>query len=145
MTKGEFRAAFARFVKERGVSVLITVDAEGRAVPRPMGDLRVDDGLTVWYATGASSRKCAHIAANAKVTVYWQRPQEGVGGWQYAWLYGAAEVLTDQATRDAFWNDEMAEYFAGGSTDPNYAVIKVTPARIEGVLGGGLETEGLDL
>jgi len=142
MTKDEFRAAFARLAKERGVSLLITVDAEGRAVPRPMGDLRVDDDLTVWYATGASSRKCAHIATNPKVTVYWQNPGEGVGGWQYAWLYGAAEVLTDQATKDAFWNDSIGEYFPGGSTDPNYAVIKITPTRIEGVLGGEFETEG---
>lgn len=145
MTPEEFRHGLRKLVDSRPVSVLITVDESGRAVPRPMGATRVDDDLTVWYATGATSRKCRHIATDPRVTIYWEVSGESMEGWDYACLYGEATVLTDQATKNDFWSDPLKEYFPGGPTDPEYAIIRVTANRIEGVLGGEYPAQGVDV
>ncbi len=48
---------------------------------------------------------------------------------------GTAEVSTDRVELDAFWFDELNNYFSGPD-DPNYCVVIVKPSSIEiGTMG----------
>ena len=47
---------------------------------------------------------------------------------------GKAELLMDDATRAHAWDAldyDLKGFFPGGSTDPNYVAVKVTPTRVE--------------
>jgi general stress protein 26 len=48
---------------------------------------------------------------------------------------GKAEISTDKAEREAFWFDELKNYFSGPD-DPNYCIVIVRPSLIEfGTMG----------
>lgn len=105
-------------------SVFVTVDDRGRPVDRVMWAARVDDDLTVYYATALDSAKIGRIKANPNILAIW------FGGGRYVSLRGVAEVTTDRAILDGLWRDSFVRYFPGGKTDPNYAAIKITPHHV---------------
>ena len=110
-----------QIVAEHPNSVLITIDADGQPVDRVMWTAKLGEDMTVYYATGLNSAKVRRIGANPKALVMW------IGSAKYVSLRGTAEVTTDRAILDELWSDSFSPYFRGGRTDPNYAVIKITP------------------
>jgi general stress protein 26 len=102
-------------------SVLITTDENGQPVDRVMWTAKLGEDMTVYYATGLNSAKVKRIGTNPRVLVMW------IGTANYVSLAGRAEVITDRAVLDDLWCDSFSPYFPGGRTDPNYAVIKITP------------------
>jgi general stress protein 26 len=121
------------------VSALITIDEHGFPSARPMGTLTVDDDMVVWYACSGKSAKCEQIAANERVSGYWELAAEGMEGFGWVVLKGTAEVLQDEETLDRFWNDEWVQYFPGGRSDPTYAILKVTPCCLRMLSPGEME------
>ena len=110
-----------KIISDHPNSILITVDEGGRPVDRVMRTARVDDDLTVYYATGLKSAKVKRLELNPSVLVLWA----GESG--YLSLKGVASVTTDPEILGRIWRDTFATYFHGGKTDPNYAVIIVKP------------------
>jgi len=110
-----------QIVAEHPNSVLITIDEAGQPVDRVMWTAKLGEDMTVYYATSLNSAKVRRIGANPKVLVMW------IGTAKYVSLRGTAEVTTDRAILDELWRDSFSPYFRGGRTDPNYAVIKITP------------------
>lgn len=88
-----------------------------------------DETLTLWMATFIHSRKVGQIKKNPEVHL-----TTGVASMEtaesYLQIQGKAEILTDQTTKKAVWNDPLMRIFTGPD-DPNYAVCKITPYRIE--------------
>lgn len=91
--------------------------------------LFADENLTIWMATFINSRKVGQNKKNPEVHL-----TTGVATMEtaesYLQIQGKAEILTDQATKKAVWNDYLKEIFTGPD-DPNYVVCKITPYRIE--------------
>ena len=110
-----------QIVAEHPNSVLISIDEDGQPADRVMWTAKLGEDMTVYYATGLNSAKVRRIAANPKVLVMW------IGTAKYVSLRGTAEVTTDRAILDELWRDSFGAYFRGGKTDPNYAVIKISP------------------
>lgn len=113
-----------KIVVEHPNSVLITMDEADQPVDRIMWTAKLGEDMTVYYATGLNSAKVSRIRANPHVLVMW------IGNAKYVSLKGTAEVTTDRAILDELWRDTFSPYLPGGKTDPNYAVIKVTPEGI---------------
>jgi len=90
-----------------------------------MQTVLVDADFAVWFATGRASDKCRQIAADPRVTVYWQQPDV----WHYGEISGVAEVVDTPEARHRFWQDDWSQYFPGGRDDPQYVLIRVTPER----------------
>ena len=44
-------------------------------------------------------------------------------------LVGEASILTDQESKNNYWQDWFIHIYPGGKTDPNYCVIKFTAKR----------------
>ena len=110
------------------LSALSTITEEGKPWVRyctPMAD----ENLTIWMATFLNSRKVAQIRKNPEVHL-----TTGVTDMEtaesYLQIQGRAEILTDEKTKKAVWNDHLENIFSGPD-DPNYCVCKITPYRIE--------------
>ncbi len=127
MSSGNARSCLRGMIHASPVSLLVTNTPDGSPAVRPLQTLQVDEHFAIWYATGRSSGKCTQIAADNRVTVYWQHVAPDRAAWDYGCICGTAEVLDDQQLRDRFWEDEWTRHFPGGKTDPEYVLIKVTP------------------
>lgn len=143
MSDDEIKALFRKTIEACPISLLTTIAPDGSPIPRPMATARVDEDYTVWYVTAASSRKCAHIAADQRVTVFWMRLDPEYTQNAYGFLQGTAEVVRDQETKSAFWKDYYARYFPAGSQDPEYVLLRIRPCRLEvsgaDVVGGTVD------
>ena len=91
---------------------------------RVMSVGRIDQDFTVWFAVFASSRKVRHLAATSKLCLSFYSSKADCT------INGDGMVVNDQAVKDELWNDHLATYFTGGRTDPEYAILKVTPTSV---------------
>jgi general stress protein 26 len=110
-----------------------TVTEEGNPWVRyVMG--KADDELVFRFCTHLESRKVVQIKNNPNVHI-----SLGVSDLETAknWLQveGVAKTSTDKTERDAFWFDDLKNYFSGPD-DPSYCIVIVRPSRIEfGTMG----------
>jgi general stress protein 26 len=107
---------------------LATLTEDGRPWVRYVYAVGADD-MTIRFSTFLNSRKVGQIEKNPEVhmTCGVLDPQK----WEhYLQIQGRAELTTDKAEKEAFWNDEIAKIF-DGPDDPKYAIIIVKPYRIE--------------
>jgi general stress protein 26 len=103
---------------------MATVDGS-QAWNRAMCTVRAEDDFTLWFVSMNSSNKVRQIKSNGSVCItVWE-------GSKTARVFGTAVLVADEATKQAFWDDNWERYFKGGKTDPECAVIKVTPRKVE--------------
>ena len=130
----EYRQKALDQMRNEGLCHMATIDGDKPAI-RVMHGGQVDDDFTVWFATGLSSHKVAQLRQNPHTSLSFFNGKSDIC------LHGKGEVLTDQATRDAHWHETLERYFPGGSTDPEYALIRITP---ETILFREFETTGFN-
>lgn len=110
------------------LSVLATITEDGKPWVRYVTPM-ADEELNIWMATFVNSRKVAQIRRNPEIHL-----TTGVTAMTtaepYLQVQGRAEILTDERTKRAVWNDHLKGIFTGPD-DPNYVVCKITPYRIE--------------
>lgn len=110
------------------LSVLSTITEDGKPWARYVTPM-ADENLTIWMATFVQSRKVAQIRKNPEIHLTTGVTDMGTAE-SYLQIQGRAEILTDEASKKAAWNDHLESYFSGPD-DPNYCVCKITPYRIE--------------
>lgn len=84
--------------------------------------------LSIWFSTHLSSRKIGQIKANP--VVHATLGASDFRAMEWLQVQGTARISTDQADRDSFWFDGLRAYVKGAD-DPEYAVVKIIPERIE--------------
>ena len=110
------------------LSALATITGDGKPWVRYVTPM-ADEELNIWMATFVNSRKVAQIRRNPEVHLT-TGVTEMATAESYLQMQGRAEILTDERTKRAVWNDQLKGIFTGPD-DPNYAVCKITPYRIE--------------
>lgn len=89
------------------------------------------EGDVLWIATGPTSAKAREIQENGAVDIQFQvAPDDFV----HLMVRGNATVLTDQATKTRVWDVmdyDLAQFWPGGPTSPDYCIVKVLPSRVE--------------
>ena len=107
---------------------LATITEDGKPWVRYV-TVRADEDLNIWAATFVNSRKAAQIAKNPEVHL-----STGYTAMEttesYIQVQGRAEVSTDETLKKEKWIPELENIFSGPD-DPNYAVIKIAPYRVE--------------
>jgi general stress protein 26 len=93
------------------------------ATARPMTTLDTDAEGNLWFFSAVLSDKNRVIKADSQVQLYFAHPPKG----NYMIVNGNAEVIMDTDKVAELWSDEQEMWFKGGKTDPNIAIIKVTP------------------
>jgi len=116
-------AQVTAYLREHPSTFLATVAGQEPWV-RAMWVARIDDDGTLWYATGLHSNKVMQIRQNPHISVAGGEGQHGIR------LFGIAEIVIDPALKAALWEDTWTAYFAG-KDDPNLALLKITPTRLE--------------
>jgi len=117
-----------KLIKESEIASFATVTKDNTPWVRYVS-VTVADDLTIRFSTFSSARKVAQIKANPEVhlTCGVTDPKK----WRdYLQIQAIAEVTTEKSEKEAFWNQEIAQFFKGPD-DPNYAVVVVKPYRIE--------------
>ncbi len=108
---------------------LATCDGEQPRV-RPVSPI-VEDDMSVWVATSASSRKVKQIKQNPKVSLaFVQHPR----GDKAATIIGEAEIVEDLEEKKRIWNlapYDPSQYFPEGPESKDYCVLKINVKKIE--------------
>ena len=135
---GDLRERITDVVKQLQLSCLATVTEEGKPWVRYVMTAAGDD-LTVRCATFAAARKVKQIENHPEVhlTCGVSDPTQMQ---PYLQIQAKARVTTDEAERHGFWNPSLGHIF-DGPDDPNFAVIIMTPYRIEYWSPGNFEPE----
>jgi len=123
-------------LKQPGLAALATIDANGKPWVRYVIVATASD-MTIRCATFMQSRKAQHIKANPEVHIAAGVPDMASHN-NYLQIQGKAEIVTDQAEKNALWDESLREYF-NGPEDPNYGIVVIKPYRIE--LWNGIQPE----
>jgi len=121
---------------------LTTIDGNGYPETRAMLNLRNGRkypglreffsrpkiGLPIYFTTNASSPKVQRIRENPKACSYYSRPDE----WRGLMVAGRLEMIYDEAIKQEIWQEPWTMYYPGGAGDPDYAVLRLAPAFIQG-------------
>lgn len=115
-------------ISQPTVWTLATITEDGKPWVRYVSPM-ADENLTIWCATFINSRKVAQIRKNPEVhlTVGVTDPAFADA---YLQIQARAEIFTDAVSKKTAWNPHLENIFSGPD-DPNYAVCKITPYRIE--------------
>ncbi|MEW1584466.1 pyridoxamine 5'-phosphate oxidase family protein [Micromonospora vinacea] len=144
----DLRAEFERYVSDIQYCALITVDKYDRPRSRIlMAIWEVRDDLPVgWVAAYRTPVKSAHIARNPHVTCsYWSPRQnavfvDGVAGWvEDASLKREVWELYRRGSPPGVGYDPI-RYWRGGSTDPEYGLLRIDAFRVQVLRGTDLES-----
>jgi general stress protein 26 len=115
-------------MKEHTLASFATLTLDGKPWTRYVV-VKADDHMNIWFATFKNSRKVQQIADNPEVhLVLGVADPDTATSWLQ--VQGRAEILEDVDTKNAVWYDFLNSIFSGPD-DPNYAVCKVKPYRIE--------------
>jgi len=106
---------------------LITNGPDGYPQARTVDAFAPDDDLTVWIGTNPVTRKVADVRADPRVTLYYY----DAAGMNYVTLLGRAEIVTDEAAKDAHWKEDWNSFYADRNHGDDYVLIRVRPVRLE--------------
>lgn len=111
------------------IAALATVNEQGHPWVRYVV-VGPGPGLSLGFATSLASRKVAQMRANPEVHLTAGGGSLEQMGKPYVQVEGRATVITDPAVKRAHWQEELKAYFSGPD-DPDYAIVSITPRRIE--------------
>lgn len=89
------------------------------------------EGDVLWFATGTGSAKHRQLERNGKIEVQYQvAPPDFV----HICVRGRATIVTDAAEKKRVWDVidyDLGQFWPGGTTDPNYTLVRIDPDRVE--------------
>lgn len=127
LTPEEYLTITEDIVRAAKYSSLITLGANGYVHARVMQHFAPEADLTLWFGASPNSRKAEDIRRDNRVTAIFREDSSPA----YAVLAGHAEIVTDLDLRRSHWFPEWDAFFPGGPEGDDYALIKMTPTRIE--------------
>jgi len=136
-TKEKVKKVFNQF----GVFILSTSEDN---IPRTRYMTgKMGDDLSIWGITHLSSRKVNIIRNNPNVCCL-----SAINPKKYdsprVLLFGKASIFDDLETKRNNWRDSLKQFFTGPD-DPNYAVYKISPEKIEYYAPFSLKPEVIEL
>lgn len=109
-------------------ATLVTLDDEGAPQARVVDPFAPEgEGLVVWVATNARSRKVSQLARDGRVTLVYFEPATASA----VTLVGTAQLVRDPAEKARRWKPEWAPFYQDTHKGDDYLLIRVTPSRLE--------------
>jgi general stress protein 26 len=124
LSEQEKRAHLREVMADFDTAMLVT-SAEGEMRSRPLALGHGKDDGVLYFPTSARAPKIAEIEADPRVCVTMQNNRRFVS------LSGRAQVVRDLPTIEAVWSETWKVWFPEGKTDPDLALIAVTPLMAE--------------
>ena len=135
---GNLAQRILTIIKEPHLASFATIAEESKPWVRYV-TCHASEDLTIRFSTFTGSRKVVQIKKNPEVHLTCGVTDLATAQ-TYLQIQGKAELSTDKAEREAFWNDYLTRYFKGPD-DPNYGIIIVKPYRIELCTMGNFKPE----
>lgn len=108
---------------------LATCDGDQPRV-RPVSPI-VEDDMSIWVTTFASSRKVKQISENPKISLaFVEQPQ----GDKAAVVIGEAQIIPDLGEKKRVWKlatFDLSEYFPDGPESRDFCLLKIVIRKIE--------------
>jgi len=134
-------------VESQSTAYLSTIDAEGYPQTRAVFNLRCrerfpgmapllrghDLDLLLYFTTNTSSGKVAELQQRPQACAYICRAETSEG----VTLTGNLEFVDDEPTKAACWHPWWVRYYPGGPADPEYAILRLRPIWLRGLIRGG--------
>ena len=146
MEEKELKEACLNLMETTDVMYLSTIGSDGFPHTRIMSNLRNKkeypglveifkqhkDDFLIYMVTSSSSIKMTQIRANRKVSVYLSVFSSVPSDFQCLMLAGEAEEVTDIEFKKQLWQDSWKIHWPGGADDPEFTVLKLSPAFARG-------------
>ncbi len=111
----------ARFV------TFITIGEDGQPQARIVDPFAPDSAFVIWIGTNPLTRKVAQVRHDPRVTLQYFDPV----GFGEVTVIGRAEIVGDSAAKSAHWKPEWGGIYKGGSSSPDYVLVRVVPKHLE--------------
>lgn len=113
-----------KIVEDAKVAMLVTQQADGKLVSRPMQLQEIEFDGDIWFLTRTDTDKYSEIKANPSVNVAFVDKS-------YASISGQAEFVDDLDRKKEFWNGVYDKMFDVSYDDPSVTLIKVNAESAE--------------
>lgn len=90
---------------------------------RPMTVQEVDETGRLWFISSGESHNVDEIKENNRVQMYFSNTDK----YEFLYVLGEAELHTDKALIEKYWNDIANAWFEEGKDDPKIRVVSVKP------------------
>ena len=118
------RTQLGKLIKDFPAVMLTTQDDDGLLVGRPMTPLEMDASGALWFFTDSTSEKSQHMeSANLGFA--------DSDNSTYVSISGYGTLSYDRAHIERLWTPFAKPWFPDGSSSPNLALLKFTPASAE--------------
>ncbi|MGB3076558.1 MAG: pyridoxamine 5'-phosphate oxidase family protein [Chitinophagales bacterium] len=118
---------FRELLKDIHSCMMITTSVEGELNGRPMAATEVEQDGTLWFFTQDNSKKVREISREQKVLLTYASNAKN----SYVVINGTAEISEDKEKIRELWNPLFKVWFPDGAEDPNIALVKVRPVKVE--------------
>jgi protease I len=116
-----FMARLGELLKDLGVAMLTTVDADGTLHSRPMVTQLGKADCTLWSFTAVDSGKSHEVAAESAVNLSYADPKSS----RYVSVSGRAQVVRDRKKMEELWSPLVKAWFPKGLDDPDLGLLRV--------------------
>lgn len=113
----------SELIEDMSVAML-TINADGALISRPMAPLEMDANGALWFFTDLRSAKVEHLRA---INLSFTDPAQGT----FVSLSGRGELDTDRARIERLWTPFARPWFPHGSDSTNLALLKFVPESAE--------------
>ncbi|QRY41556.1 pyridoxamine 5'-phosphate oxidase family protein [Microbacterium hominis] len=127
LTGIEARDRVKELVEDIDITMLTTVDADGRLVSRPMSTREMDDDGVIWFFTSDETKKADEVEADHDVNLAYCDAK----GMRYVSVAGRATIVHDRARMEQLWSPSLDIWFDEGLDTPDIALLTVTPIVTE--------------
>ena len=116
------RKGIQRLADKSRDAIICSIDDEGYPTAKTVFIARHEGLHTFWFSTNTSAIRTGNWRQRPKASVYLVNHLTFHG----LNLTGEMEVLTDDATKQAFWKKGDEQYYPLGVTDPDYCILRFT-------------------
>lgn len=88
----------------------------------PMSRQEVDEEGNIWYLFSSESEMYKNLQGNNKVSILFSH----IADYNFLSINGLAEISTDKARIDKYWNKFVEVWFEKGKEDPRIRIMKVS-------------------
>ena len=107
-------------------AMLVTHGGGDTLHARPMEIVHVSPDCHVWFFTDTDSPKTREIRQEDAVLLTFQKDHQ-----KYLSMDGTADLVTDRALIESFWQEPFRVWFPEGINDPKLMLVHIIPHQAE--------------
>lgn len=112
-----------KMVDKIDIGMLCSNAAEEALHAIPMSRQEVDENGAIYFLFSSESDTYQNVQKNKNVSLLYSDTKN----YNFLSINGTAEISSDRARIDRYWNKMMEAWFEKGKDDPTIRILKVTP------------------